>query len=244
MGKIISEEELRNLYEDVEPLFPKDTVLKTPGMSGNDRVFSNNGFRIGLNCVMVNENNSELLDVGLWCNYPNYHMLPSKEGITRQDAKDWLIDSARFAIEREKEEKASSSKIRKNQVIALALFSAFTIFLASINGPISLMLSIKIIAFYVGTIVIGLMTGMGIMWLLNLATGVPMDNHSRYETLVDGVWKGDIEELGVAKARSRITSVSLAIGIIATGVCLYVGLFTEFPLSLIGVFLFVTTGIF
>lgn len=241
MGKAISEKELRRLYEEVEPLFPKDTVLTTPGMSGNDRMFLNNGFRIGLNCVMVNEKDPELLDVGLWCNYPNYHMLPSKEGITRQNAKDWLIDSAKFAIEREKEEKISSSKKRKNQAIALMLFSAFTLYLAIINGPTNFALIIKIIAFYVGTILIGPMIGMGLMWLLHLATNIPIGN-SRYESFVDGVWKGDNEELGVAKARSRITNVSLAVGIITAGICLYVGLFTEFPLSFIGVYLFVTTS--
>lgn len=239
MGKAISEEELRKLYEEVEPLFPKDYVRRPPEMSGNDRLFSNDGFAIGLYCVIINEKYPELLDVGL---HP--HILPRKEGLTRQDAKDWLIDKARFAIQQEKEAKVRSSKTRKNLVIALMLFLAFTIHLAWINGPISWMLPIKIIAFYVGTIVIGVIPGSGIMWLLHLTTGIPIEDHSRYQTYVDGVLKGDNEELGVAKVRSRILSVSMAIGIIVTGIFLYVGLFTKFPMSFIGVYLFVTTGIF
>lgn len=112
MAARILTEDLKRLYDEVEPLFPVDTTLTRPGMSGNDRTFVDDGFRIGLNCVLINEQDPSLLDVGLWCNYPRYHMLPSKEGITIQEAKDWLLKAARFQIDHEKKARSERRKMR------------------------------------------------------------------------------------------------------------------------------------
>lgn len=242
MSKPITEATLRKLYDEVEPLFPEATLLTTPGMSGNDRVFSGDGFRIGLSCVLINEKKPELLDVGLWCNYPNYHMLPSKEGITIQEAKDWLIRSAKFDIEQEKVAKIERSRRRRNLALIAIAFAMFVAYIAIKNGPVNFMLLIKMVVFFVGSPLIGLMISMVFMWLLHVVTGIEIKNQSS-EILVDGVWKGEHEELGVAKVRHRITNFSIASGMIIASLCLYVGLFTKYLLSIDGVYLFITLDV-
>lgn len=100
------------------------------------------------------------------------------------------------------------------------------------------MLVIKMVVFFVGSPLIGLMIGMAFMWLLHVVTGIEIQNRGS-ETLVDGVWKGEREELGVAKVRQRITNFSIAAGITIASLCLYVGLFTKYPLSIDGIYLFI-----
>lgn len=243
MTNPITEVTLKKLYDEVVPLFPEDTVLTTPGMSGNDRVFSGDGFRIGLSCVLINEKNPELLDVGLWCNYPKYHMLPSKEGLTIQEAKDWLIRSAKrsaeFNSEHEKKAKIERRRRRKNLAIIAIAFAILVVYIAIKNGPVNFILATKMVVFFVGSPLIGLMISMVVMWLLHVVTGIEIHNLGS-ETLVDGVWKGEKEELGVAKVRHRITNISIVSGMIIASLCLYVGLFTKYPLSINGVYLFIT----
>lgn len=239
MTSPITEAALKKLYDEVEPLFPEDTLLTTPGMSGNDRVFSGDGFRIGLSCVLINEKNPELLDVGLWCNYPNYHMLPSKEGLTIQEAKDWLIRSAEFNSEHEKKAKIERSRRRRNLAIIAIAFAILVAYIAIKNGPVNFILATKMVVFFVGSPLIGLMISMVVMWLLHVVTGIEIQNLGS-ETLVDGILKGENEELGVAKVRHRITNISIASGMIIASLCLYVGLFTKYPLSINGVYLFIT----
>lgn len=242
MVNTITEAALKKLYDEVEPLFPEGTVLTTPGMSKNDRVFSSDGFRIGLNCVLINENNPELLDVGIWCNYPNYHMMPSKEGLTIQETKDWLIRGAKFDIKQEKEAKIERTRERRNLAIFAIAFAMLIAYIAIKNGPLNFMLVIKMLAFFVGSLLIGIMIGMAFMWLLHVVTGIEISNRDS-ETLVDGVWKGDHEELGVAKARHRITRFSIAAGMIVASLYTYVGLFTEYPASIAGIYLFITLDV-
>lgn len=116
-------------------------------------------------------------------------------------------------------------------------------YIAIENGPVNFILVIKMIAFFIGTPLIGIMVGMVFMWFLHVVTGIEITNRGS-ETLVDGVWKGEHEEVGVAKVRHRITHFSIATGMIFASLYIYVGLFTEYPASISGIYLFITLNVF
>jgi hypothetical protein len=121
-------------------------------------------------------------------------------------------------------------------VIALAVVGYL---LVAKHGPVDLALCVKILSFFVGVPASGMVVGMIVLGMLHLITGIEFSRGS--ETLIDGVWKGDREELGVAKVRHRIEKFSLVLGLVLAALCLYVGLFTEYPLSFPGVYSFLAS---
>lgn len=95
---------------------------------------------------------------------------------------------------------------------------------------------IKILVFLIGTAIVGLLMSLAIMWVLNTLLGI--NDRVGPEYFVDGVWKGEREDLSVAKIRHKIKAVSVIAGLIVTGLTLFVALFTEFPATPLGVYLF------
>ena len=99
------------------------------------------------------------------------------------------------------------------------------------------MMLFKILVFLIGTVMLGMLVSMAIMWVLNILLGI--NDRVGPEYFVDGVWKGDREELSVAKIRHKIRAVSMIAGLVVTGLTLFVALFTEFPATPLGVYLFI-----
>lgn len=132
MTNPISIEDLQNLYNEVEPLFPEDTIFKDGGMSGNSRVFRNGDFRIGHCCLLKNETNDHLVDVGFWVNYPTYHVHVTTEGLTLDKARLWFIDAAKHRIETENKEQARRKIQKQNMLkfsIAVIIILTFVVWL-------------------------------------------------------------------------------------------------------------------
>lgn len=216
----ITETVLKNLYDEMEPLFPDSCY----------RDYSKHKFRIGVQVVSINENDKTLFDVGI--------LSADRKGLAIQEAKDWLISKVALEKEWEKRRKNDKRKGTRNIAIFSIIIAMMIALLVINNAPVTFALILKILVFIIGVPVIGIMAGMALMWLLLLITGIDIQNLGS-ETYVNGVPKGENEELGVAKIRNRIMNYSLALGFIFSALCIYVGLFTQYPISVIGVYLFV-----
>ena len=127
----ITDAVLRNLYNEMEPLFPAECY----------RDYSNHKFRIGSFVVAINANDKKLLDVGF--------LYADRKGLTIQEAKDWLISKVasenEWKNECEKERKIYNREGVRNKAIFTFIIAMIISFLAINNAPITFVLILKIL---------------------------------------------------------------------------------------------------
>jgi hypothetical protein len=94
---------------------------------------------------------------------------------------------------------------------------------------------LKAISFVVGTLFLGALLGVVLSATVCKALGVPIAPKGTAYLAGKGwffsVLHGSEEQLGVAKFRHRIDEISAALGWLLVGLFLFVGLFTDYPMS-------------
>jgi uncharacterized membrane protein len=83
------------------------------------------------------------------------------------------------------------------------------------------MVVIKLLVLFIGTIIFGFLSAMLFMAAARFVFDVPLEP-PKYESL---------EDSRVGKMRNRIFSIAMILGILISGVSLYVGLFTDYSIA-------------
>lgn len=101
---------------------------------------------------------------------------------------------------------------------------------------------LKSALFIVGTLFLGVFLGISLGAAICKILGIPIAPRGTAYYAGKGwftsVLHGNDEELGIAKVRHRIDEISILFGFIMVGLLLFVGLFTNYPMSPAGVFEF------
>lgn len=108
---------IKKMYEEIESLFPKQ---RKKGML-EERVLYEEGFRIGLSCILVSEKRKDRYDVGLWYNYPTGHMDLRKGDLSYEEAVLWFKEKAIAAHKHREKERDSDIESRVNFAVFTAV---------------------------------------------------------------------------------------------------------------------------
>ncbi len=130
-SKKISSDNIKTLFNEVKDLFPESNYLKGTdySYSESNKRLNSHGFRIGMSCVVISEHDEHYVDIGTWNNVYNEIDI-SKKNLSLEEAKSWLLESAKHAQKQAADQAITDrkDKITIALLITAALVSAYIYF--------------------------------------------------------------------------------------------------------------------